>query len=387
LYRKKPQYHVRGSRGFGRSACGCVCGVPCVPRRPCVPCESRLPAVFLTKLHRKKLHLNKGILKNEAASYADSVVSRSRGSAGASVGGLSVCPVFVPCPVCVPAPPESFYRVCPLSRLPPVSFYRKAFFVFTMRLPSTIALVSGGASGLGNAVVRRLVGAGAKVVIADLNKDAADNLAELLGPSAVAARADCTSEEQVSEALDLAEKTFGSPVSAAISTAGTLYAAKVLSRKGVPHPLEPFERVLRVNVLGSFNVARLASQRMATREPDRDTGERGVIVNTASIAAFDGQAGQCAYSASKGAIVGMCLPLARDLAPMGIRVCTIAPGIFETPMMAQASDEVRQGLYGAIPFPRRFGAPDEFASLIEHVITNPYLNGETIRLDGGVRMT
>ena len=280
------------------------------------------------------------------------------------------------CTVRVPAPCGVFFQV-------PV----KHSSSFTMRLPSTIALVSGGASGLGNAVVRRLVGAGAKVVIADLNKDAADNLAELLGPSAVAARADCTSEEQVSEALDLAEKTFGSPVSAAISTAGTLYAAKVLSRKGVPHPLEPFERVLRVNVLGSFNVARLASQRMATREPDRDTGERGVIVNTASIAAFDGQAGQCAYSASKGAIVGMCLPLARDLAPMGIRVCTIAPGIFETPMMAQASDELRQGLYGAIPFPRRFGAPDEFASLIEHVITNPYLNGETIRLDGGVRMT
>jgi len=256
-----------------------------------------------------------------------------------------------------------------------------------MRLPSTIALVSGGASGLGSAVARRLVGSGAKVLITDLNKSAGMDLAESLGPSATFATADCTSEEQVAEALDMAEKTFGSPISAAISTAGTLYAAKTLSRKGVPHPLDRFEHVLRVNVLGSFNVARLAAQRMTTREPDSETNERGVIVQTASIAAFDGQAGQCAYSASKGAIVGMTLPMARDLAPNGIRICTIAPGIFETPMMAAASEEVRQGLYSSIPFPPRFGGPDEFAGLVEHAITNAYLNGETIRLDGAVRMT
>lgn len=158
-----------------------------------------------------------------------------------------------------------------------------------MKLTSTIALVSGGASGLGQAVVRRLVGHGARVVIADLNKDAATTLASSLGPTATAVVADCTSEEQVSEALDVAEKTFGSSVTAAISTAGTLYAAKAVSRKGVPHPLQPFEHVLRVNVLGSFNVARLAAQRMAASEPDVDSGERGVIVQTASIAAFDGQ--------------------------------------------------------------------------------------------------
>ena len=192
------------------------------------------------------------------------------------------------------------------------------------KISSVVALVSGGASGLGEAVARRLVAGQARVVIADLNKDAAATLAASLGPNATSVVADCTSEEQVSEALDLAEKTFGGPVNAAISTAGTLYAAKALSRKGVPHPLEPFERVLRVNVLGSFNVARLAAQRMATREADGETGERGVVVQTASIAAFDGQAGQCAYSASKGAIVGLTLPMARDLAPLGIRVCTVA---------------------------------------------------------------
>lgn len=256
-----------------------------------------------------------------------------------------------------------------------------------MKLPSTIALVSGGASGLGAAVAKRLVGAGAKIVIADLNGDAAAALADELGPSAASAAADCTSEADVLAALDLAEKSFGAPVSAAVSTAGTLHAAKAVSRKGAPHPLDPFERVLRVNVLGSFNVARLAAARMAARAPDAETGERGVLVQTASIAAFDGQAGQCAYAASKGAIVGMTLPLARDLAPLGVRVATVAPGVFETPMMAAASDEVRDGLAKSIPFPPRFGSPDEFASLVEHVIANPYLNGEVIRLDGGVRMT
>ena len=145
--------------------------------------------------------------------------------------------------------------------------------------------------------------------------------------------------------------------------------------------------MLRVNVLGSFNVARLAAARMAARAPDAETGERGVLVQTASIAAFDGQAGQCAYSASKGAIVGMTLPMARDLAPLGVRVATVAPGIFETPMMAAAPDELRQSLYKSIPFPPRFGSPDEFARLVEHIVSNPYINGETIRLDGAVRMT
>lgn len=256
-----------------------------------------------------------------------------------------------------------------------------------MRVPSLVSLVSGGGSGLGAAVARRLAAAGSRVVISDLNADAANSVAAELGANAVACPADCTSEADVTAALDLAEKTFGEPVSAAINTAGTLYAAKTVNAKGKVHPLDPFEKVLRVNVLGSFNVSRLAAQRMLTRAPDEETGERGVIVNTASIAAFDGQAGQCAYSASKGAIVGMTLPMARDLAPLGIRVCTIAPGIFETPMMAAAPEELRQSLYKSIPFPSRFGAADEFSGFVEHILSNSYLNGETIRLDGAVRMT
>jgi len=256
-----------------------------------------------------------------------------------------------------------------------------------MKFGSAIALVSGGASGLGAAVARRLVRQGARVVVADLNGDAAKALATELGPTAAFAAADCTSEADVSAALDLAEQTFGAPVSAAVSTAGTLYAAKAVSRKGVPHPLDAYQKVINVNVVGSFNVARLAAQRMMQREPDAETGERGCIVQTASIAAFDGQAGQVAYSASKGAIVGMTLPMARDLAPLNIRVVTIAPGIFETPMMAGAPDALRESLCASVPYPPRLGIPDEFAGLVEHAISNPYLNGETIRLDGGVRMT
>ena len=204
-----------------------------------------------------------------------------------------------------------------------------------MRPQSLVALVSGGASGLGSAVAKRIVASGGRVLVSDLNGDAANAVAKELGPSAIAAAADCTSEADVSAALDLIEKQFGEPVSAAISTAGTLFAAKTISRKGAPHPIDPFEKVLKVNVVGSFNVARLAAQRMASREPD-ENGERGAIINTASIAAFDGQAGQAAYAASKGAIVGLTLPMARDLAPLGIRVCTIAPGIFETPMSTPA---------------------------------------------------
>ena len=179
-------------------------------------------------------------------------------------------------------------------------------------LRSMVTIVSGGGSGLGSAVAKRVVASGGKVLISDINAAGAD-LAKELGDGAVFAQADCTSEADVVAALDLAEKHFGQPVSAAVNTAGLAYAEKTLNRKGVVHGVDPFERVLRVNVLGSFNVARLAAQRMATREPDSNGG-RGCIVNTASIAAFDGQAGQVAYAASKGAIVGMCLPMARDLA-------------------------------------------------------------------------
>jgi len=224
------------------------------------------------------------------------------------------------------------------------------------------------------------------VVIVDRSA-IAHEAAQRLGSSAIFAQADCTCEADIQAALDLAESTFGSgPVNVALNTAGVLHAGKTVARDGTPHQLEPFESVLYVNVIGSFNVARLAASRMATREPDED-GSRGVIIHTASIAAFDGQVGQVAYSASKGAIVGMTLPMARDLAPLGIRVVAIAPGVFETPMMDGAKEAVKVGLAAAIPFPKRFGRPDEFASLVTSVISNMYLNGEVIRLDGAVRMS
>ena len=248
-----------------------------------------------------------------------------------------------------------------------------------------VALVSGAGSGLGTAVARRIVASGGRVVLSDISP-AGKELADELGELAVFAEADCRDEAAVSAALDLAESTFGVPISAAISTAGVVHAAKTVGKKGDAHALADFERVLGVNVAGSFNVARLSAQRMATRAPDQVTGERGVIINTASIAACDGQAGQVAYAASKGAIVGMCLPMARDLAPLRIRVCTIAPGIFETPMMAAAPDKVRDSLAASIPFPKRFGDPDEYASFVETILLNPYLNGEVVRLDGAVRM-
>jgi NAD(P)-dependent dehydrogenase (short-subunit alcohol dehydrogenase family) len=248
-----------------------------------------------------------------------------------------------------------------------------------------VALVSGGASGLGLAAAKRIVASGGKVVLADRSQGGAA-AAEALGGSAVFALTDCTSEADVEAALTLAETRFGcGPVNVALNTAGVLHAGKTVSRKGDPHQLDAFASVLRVNVVGSFNVCRLAAARMASREADAD-GARGVIINTASIAAFDGQAGQVAYAASKGAIVGMTLPMARDLAPLGIRVVTIAPGVFETPMMDGAKEEVRAGLAASIPFPRRFGRPDEFGALVEAVILNLYLNGEVIRLDGAVRM-
>lgn len=249
----------------------------------------------------------------------------------------------------------------------------------------TVALVSGGASGLGLAAAKRIVASGGKVVLADRNQAGAA-AAEALGKSAVFAPMDCTSESDVEAALTLAESSFGcGPVNVALNTAGVLHAGKTVSRKGDPHQLEAFASVLQVNIVGSFNVCRLAAARMASREADVD-GARGVIINTASIAAFDGQAGQVAYAASKGAIVGMTLPMARDLAPLGIRVVTIAPGVFETPMMDGAKEEVKTGLAASIPFPKRFGRPDEFGALVESVILNLYLNGEVLRLDGAVRM-
>lgn len=254
------------------------------------------------------------------------------------------------------------------------------------RCSRVVALISGGGSGLGRACAERMVAQGGRVIVADLNKQLGSELVQALGKSAVFCECDVTSTEMVTAALDAAESHFGEPINAAVNCAGTLHAGKTLNKKLEPHSLEHFERVLKVNVLGSFNVLRLSAQRMASRPLDAATGERGVVVNTASIAAFDGQAGQAAYSASKGAIVGMTLPIARDLASAGVRVCTVAPGIFDTPMMAAAPDHLRESLAAQVPFPPRFGAPDEFAQLVESIVLNPYLNGEVIRLDGAVRM-
>lgn len=249
-----------------------------------------------------------------------------------------------------------------------------------MKMQQVVALITGGGSGLGHATASRFVSQGAKVVLADLRGEEA---AEALGENAAFARCDVTNEADVAAALDLAETRFGT-VNVVVNCAGIAIAQKVLSSKG-PHPLDAFQKVLAVNVAGTFNVIRLAAARMATTHPN-DGGERGVIVNTASVAAFDGQIGQAAYSASKGAIVGMTLPLARDLAPQGIRVCTIAPGIFATPMLAGLPEKARMALEQLVPFPSRLGDPDEYGLMAQQIIENSMLNGETIRLDGALRM-
>jgi 3-hydroxyacyl-CoA dehydrogenase/3-hydroxy-2-methylbutyryl-CoA dehydrogenase len=252
-----------------------------------------------------------------------------------------------------------------------------------MKLTSTIALVTGGASGLGNATARRLHAAGARVVLADLDTETGAKEAEALGEGALFVATNVADEDAVSAALDAAEASFGT-VNALVNCAGIAVARKTLSRRGV-HDLETFLKVLSVNVGGSFNTARLMAERLARTDAGED-GERGVIINTASVAAFDGQIGQAAYSASKGAIRGMTLPLARDLAPYGIRVCTIAPGVFKTPMMAGLPTGVQDALAALVPFPSRLGDPDEYAHLAQHIIENRMLNGDTIRLDGALRM-
>ena len=251
-----------------------------------------------------------------------------------------------------------------------------------MDISKTVALVTGGASGLGQATARRIVQGGGKVVIADLNVEAGEATSAELGDSAVFVKTNVTSEEDVNAALDAAADWGG--VNAVVNCAGIAIAMKTLGRKGV-HPLDAFLKILTVNTGGTFNVIRLASARMAENTPN-EGGERGVIVNTASVAAFDGQMGQAAYSASKGAVVGMTLPIARDLSRSGIRVCTIAPGIFLTPMMAGLPLPAQESLAKQVPFPPRLGDPAEYGMLVESIITNPMLNGETIRLDGALRM-
>ncbi|HTT27798.1 MAG TPA: SDR family NAD(P)-dependent oxidoreductase [Solirubrobacteraceae bacterium] len=252
-----------------------------------------------------------------------------------------------------------------------------------MRIEGNGALVAGGASGLGEATVRRLVAGGAHVVIADLNEERGQTLAGELGERATFMHINVTDEAAVGAAVRVAA---GQPVPLriAVSCAGIGWAARVAGRRGA-HPLQPFETVIQVNLIGTFNVMRLAAAAMLESEPT-ESGERGVCVNTASIAAFDGQIGQIAYSASKGAIASMTLPAARDLASVGIRVCAIAPGTFDTPLLAALPEESREALAAAVPFPSRLGRPDEFAALVAHIVENEMLNGEVIRLDGSLRM-
>ena len=252
-----------------------------------------------------------------------------------------------------------------------------------MQLKGNTFLVTGGASGLGAATVRGLAAAGANVAILDLHEKAGAGLAGEIGSRAIFAAADVTSEAQLAGAIAAAQEAFG-PVRGAVNCAGIAIGERVLG-KGGPHRLETFRRVVEINLIGTFNVLRLAAQAIAECQPDAE-GERGVIINTASIAATDGQTGQAAYAASKAGVAGLTLPAARELARLGIRVVTIAPGIFETPMMAGMSDEVQASLAAQVPFPPRLGRPAEYAALVEHIIGNMMLNGEVIRLDGALRM-
>jgi NAD(P)-dependent dehydrogenase (short-subunit alcohol dehydrogenase family) len=252
-----------------------------------------------------------------------------------------------------------------------------------MQVVGHVFLITGGASGLGAACARRFAAAGAQVVVADLNDAAGEQLAAELGAGAHFVRTDVTQEDGVQSAVDRALAAFGG-LHGAVNCAGIGLAERTLGRTG-PHPLAGFARVIGVNLIGTFNVIRLAAAAMAKGEPN-EAGERGVIVNTASIAAFDGQIGQAAYSASKGGIVGMTLPIARDLARDGIRVMTIAPGIFDTPLLGGLPEPARISLGQQVPFPPRLGRPEEFAALAQHIVENEMLNGEVIRLDGAIRM-
>lgn len=253
-----------------------------------------------------------------------------------------------------------------------------------MEIKGKTFLVTGGSSGLGEATVRMVAGQGGNAIIADVNREKGEELASELGERARFAEVDVASEQSVRDAVKLAVNSYGA-LHAAINCAGIGWAQKVLGKEG-PHDYGAFTKVINVNLNGSFNVIRLAVEAMAENEPVTADGERGVIVNTASVAAYEGQVGQAAYSASKGGIVSMTLPIARDIARYGIRVCTIAPGIFSTPMMQAMPDNVRESLEQQIPFPSRFGKPDEYAALVRHIAENGVLNGETIRLDGAIRM-
>ncbi len=252
-----------------------------------------------------------------------------------------------------------------------------------MKLSNHTFLVTGGASGLGEATVRYLVAQGANAIIADLNEESGNALASELSDNAVFAKCDVTSEDDVQSAISAGVEKFGS-LQGSINCAGVVVVQKVLDREGNPADLGKFAKGIEINLVGTFNVARLVSAQIVKQETNNE--DKGIIINVASIAAFDGQIGQGSYSSSKSGVVGLNLPLARELARHGIRVMTIAPGVFGTPMMASLPEKARTSLEQAVPYPKRLGDPAEFAKLCGHIIDNAYLNGEVIRLDGAIRM-
>ena len=252
-----------------------------------------------------------------------------------------------------------------------------------MEIDGRTFLVTGGGSGLGEATARKLVEGGAAVILADVNAERGKAVAEELGGRARFVKTDVTSEPDVREAVAAAISTFGD-LHGAVSCAGIGPPARVVGKDG-PHPLDLFEKVVRVNLIGTFNTLRLVAEALIHNEPDEE-GERGVIINTASVAAYEGQIGQAAYAASKGGVVALTLPAARELARHGIRVVTIAPGLFDTPLMAGLPEKARQSLGEQVPFPPRLGRPEEYAALAAHIVENTMINGEVIRLDGAIRM-
>ena len=258
-----------------------------------------------------------------------------------------------------------------------------------MQIEKHSFLVTGGASGLGESVVRAIVAQGGQVVVADLNESVGQALVDELGDNARFVRCDVTSGDEVQAAVDMAEEAFGG-LQGSINCAGIAVVQKLLDRDNNPADLDAFSRGVTINLVGSFNVARLVAASMAKRvaasTPAEVNADNGIIINTASIAAFDGQVGQASYASSKAGVVGMMLPLARELTRHGIRVMTIAPGVFATPMMQSLPEKAHKQLEAAVPYPKRLGNPNEFAKLVMHIIDNAYLNGEVIRLDGAIRM-
>lgn len=252
-----------------------------------------------------------------------------------------------------------------------------------MKIDGKTAIITGGASGLGEAAARLLAEKGAQVVILDLNEERGNSLKEELGKSVAFIKTDITNTQDVQAAVDFAIEQF-KRIDIVINCAGIAPGMKMSTKKG-PHSLDVFRKTMEINVVGPFNVMRLAVDKMIQSEPNDEEG-KGVIINTASIAAFDGQIGQAAYAASKAALVGLTLPVARDLSGDGIRICTIAPGLFKTPMMAGLPENIQQALGKMVPFPSRLGSPKEFAMLVVQIIENPMLNGETLRLDGALRL-